>query len=262
MYLAGPRFDAARQIMTQHETHSANTLAESLAAYVRDDEAMQHVHRLAERQGRLPRDSLVARELVTDVIEDMFLGEAKWNPEREVAPQVERQVLRRASRLRKANRPRSKRRDATRPEFIPLDKAPASALLVAPLQEALDVLDDDSAPDAAELVPRIQEYASEDEAVQRLLALYDRGFVLRRDVLRSGMTLGVYRAARERLARYAEMALLAASASPPAAQPPDAEDVQDAALPAMLARASSDRVARVLRAVRRSRDRVRRLRSA
>ena len=143
-----------------------------------------------------------------------------------------------------------------------LDRAPASALLVAPLQEALEALDDDSVPDAAELVPRIRAYASEDESVKRLLALYDRGFVLRRDVLRSGMTPGGYRAARERLTRYAEKALRAASTSPPAAQPPESEDVQDAALPATLARASSDRTARVRRAVRRQRDRVRRLRSA
>lgn len=241
------------------------TLAESLAAYVRDVELIQHVYRLAERQGRLPRDSLVARELVTDVIEDMFMGEAKCNPERKVAPQVEREVLRRANRLRKANRSRSKRRDAPRPEFIPLDKAPPSTLLVDPLQEALEALDDDSAraPDAAaELVSRIREYACEDEAVQRLLVLYDRGIVLRRDVVRCGMTLGGYRAARERLARYAEMALLAASTSPPAVQPPDSEDVQDAALPATLARASSGRTARVRRAARRPRARVRRWRSA
>ena len=168
-------------------------------------------------------------------------------------------MRRRANRLRKANRPRSKRRNATRPEFVPLDKAPASALVVAPLQEALD---DDSAPDTAELVPRIREYAREDEAVQRLLALYDRGIVLRRDVLRSGMTQGGYRAARDRLARYAEMALLAASTSLPAVQPPESEEVQGAALPSMLARASSGRIARVRRVVRRQRDHVRRLRSA
>jgi hypothetical protein len=250
--------------MTKHETHSTNSLAESLAAYVRDDEAIQHVYRLAERQDRLPRDSLVARELVTDVIEDMFMGTVTCHLERPLAPQIERHVRRRANRLRKANRPRSRRRGALRPEFIPLDKAPASALVVAPLQEALEALDDDSAraPDAAELVPRIREYACEDEAVQRLLALYDRGFVLRRDVLRSGMTPGGYRAARERLARYAEMALLAASTSPPTVQPPDAEDAQDAALPPTLARASSGRTARVRRAVRRQRDRVRRLHSA
>ena len=245
--------------MTKHETHSANSLAEPLAAYVRDDEAIQHAYRLAERQGRLPRDSLVARELVTDVIEDMFMGTETCHLERPLAPQIERHVRRRANRLRKANRPRSKRRNATRPEFVPLDKAPASALVVAPLQEALD---DDSAPDTAELVPRIREYAREDEAVQRLLALYDRGIVLRRDVLRSGMTQGGYRAARDRLARYAEMALLAASTSLPAVQPPESEEVQGAALPSMLARASSGRIARVRRVVRRQRDHVRRLRSA
>jgi len=248
----------------QHETHRADSLAESLAAYVRDAELIQHVYRLAERQGRLPRGSLVARELVTDVIEDMFMGVAKCNLERKIAPQVEREVLRRANRLRKANRSRSKRRDAPRPEFIPLDKAPPRTLLVDPFQEALEALDDDSAraPDDAELVSRIREYACEDEAVQQLLVLYDRDIVLRRDVVRCGMTLGVYRAARERLARYAEIALLAASTSTPAVQPPDSEDVQDAALPATLARDSSGRTARVRRAARRQRDRVRRLRSA
>jgi len=111
----------AHQIMTQHETHTAQTpLAESLAAYVRDDEAMQHVHRLAERQGAPPaRLACLRGELVTDVIEDMFMGEAKCNPERKIAPQVEREVLRPSQPL--AGRPTARAAsDAMRPrpEFI------------------------------------------------------------------------------------------------------------------------------------------------
>ena len=59
---------------------------------------------MAERHGRLPRDSPLARELVADVIEDMFVGEVTCDLERALAPQIERHVQRRANRLRKANR--------------------------------------------------------------------------------------------------------------------------------------------------------------
>jgi hypothetical protein len=47
--------------------------------------------------------------------------------------------------------------------------------------------------------------------VQQLLALYDREIVTRRDVLDAGMTEWVYRAARERLTRYGELARSGAS---------------------------------------------------
>ncbi len=215
----------------------SNLVAESLAAYMRDVDAMQQLHRVAERHGRLTRDSLLARELVTDVIEDMFMGEVKCDAERELAPQIERHVLRRANRLRKANRPGRKRRGEPRPEFVPLDEVPKSALVGDPPQDA---------PDAAEVVSRIRELARDDEAAQQLLALYDRDVVLRRDVLAAGMTEWVYRAARDRLAGYAVLAIAAASTADPVAEPPGAAE---AALPAMLAIGPAGRTARARRAV-------------
>lgn len=182
-------------------------LAESLAAYVRDDEAMQHTYRLAERHGRLPRESFIAREVVADVIADMLMGDARCDPESTVSSQIEREVLRRAKRLRKANQPRGGQRHAPRLEFVPLEMAPIGALVIDAAEEEFG---GGSAPDAAELVFRIRELAREDDAVQQLVTLAERGIVLRRDVLGAGMTEWVYRAARERLARYAEMALSAA----------------------------------------------------
>jgi hypothetical protein len=186
-------------------------LGESLAAYLRDAEAMRHVHRLAERHGRLPRDSIAARELVSDVIGDMYTGDVRCH-EGEIGPQVERHVVRRAKRLRKANRPRSQRRDAAHVEVVPLEKAPVSALLVDPFGQAREH-DEDDAPDPAELITRIRDQARDDGAVLQLLALAEQGIVLRRDVLCAGMSPWAYRGARERLTMYAEGAMAGASAS-------------------------------------------------
>ena len=239
----------------------SNLVGESLAAYMRDADAMQQLHRLAERHGRLPRDSVLARELVADVIEDMFMGEVRCDLERTLAPQIEWHVRRRANRLRKVNRSVRGRRGALRPEFIPLDDVPRSALVANPPPDALD---------AAEVASRIRELARDDEAVQQLLALYDRGVVLRRDVLAAGMTEWIYRAARDRLTEYAVLAISATStaevlaisatstAEPVAEQPV----ATAAALPAMLAIGPTGRTARARRANPRVVDRARELRSA
>jgi hypothetical protein len=191
---------------------------------MRDADAMQQLHRVAERHGRLPRDSPLARELVADVIEDMFMGEVTCDLERTLAPQIERHVQRRANRLRKANRLGRRRRGGLRPEFIPLNEVPGTALVADPPQDA---------PDAAEVAPRIRELTRDDEAAQQLLAFYDRGVVLRRDVLAAGMTEWVYRAARDRLAGYAVLAISAVSTAEPVTEPPV---FTNAALPAVLAR--------------------------
>jgi len=194
--------------------NTQSALAELLAAYVRDVEAMQQLHRHAEHHGGLLRNSPVAREVVADVIGDICMGDTRCDPDREIVPQLERYVARKARRLRKGNQTRSKRREAQRLEFIALYEASASALMVDPLQKAFD---DNGAHDAAYMVVRIREYACEDEPVQQLLALYDRELVSRRAVLRAGMTEWAYRTARERLVQYAEMAAAAASATAAAA---------------------------------------------
>jgi len=193
----------------------ASLVSEALAAHMRDAGAMERLHRVAERHGRLPRDSPLARELVADVIQDMFVGEVTCDLERPLAPQIERHVRRRANHLRKANRPGRRRRGALRPEFIPLDEVPGGALVADLPQDA---------PDAAEIVPWIRELARDDEAAQQLLALYEHDVVLRRDVLASGMTEWVYRAARDRLAGYAVQATsIASTVEPVGAQPVSAE---------------------------------------
>lgn len=227
----------------------SNLVGEALATHMRDTDAMQQLHRVAEHHGRLQRDSVLARELVSDVIEDMFMGEVKCDLERTLATQIERYVRRRANRLRKV-RSGCTRRGTLRPEFIPLDEVPKSALVADPPQDA---------PDAAEVASRIRELARDDEAAQQLLALYDRGVILRRDVLAAGMTEWIYRTARDRLAGYAALATSATSTAEPVAERPVAPE---APLPAMLAIGPAGRTARARRTNPRVFDRARELRSA
>lgn len=156
---------------------------------------MQRLYRVAERHGRLPRDSPVARELVTDAIDDLILGETPCDPDGDLPAQLERHVRRSANRWRKG-----------RPELVPLSKAPPSALVIEP--ETGDDAERRS-PDAVAVVSRIRADACEDEPVRQLLALYARDITQRRDVLRNGMTEWTYRAARDRLVAYAERAMAA-----------------------------------------------------
>lgn len=240
------------------QDRACRVVTESLSAFVRDAAAMQQLYRLAERSGRLPRDAIEAREVVTDVIEDIFMEEAKCDPEKELAPQVARHVRRRANRLRKANRPSGRRRGPPRPEFIPLDKAPASALGVDPPPER--AAEEDNAIDPAELAERIRALARDDGQVQQLLALYDRGIVARRDVLDAGMTDWVYRAARHRLTRYGELARAGGFTAMPRSPADSADD--GAILVASRGVGSSRRTARVPCALRRPLGSPQKLRSA
>ena len=175
--------------------------AEPLAGLLRDDDAMQRLYRVAERGARWPRGSLRVREIVTDVIEDMAIGDTVCDPERPLVPQVRDEVRRRAKR---------ERRGAPRVSFIELGDAPASAL-IADADQHSGSRDAPDVPDAAALVRSIREQARGDVPVLQLLAFYERGIVARRDVLRAGMKPWVYRAARERLTAYAAIAVAGAS---------------------------------------------------
>jgi hypothetical protein len=230
---------------------------ESLSAFVRDASAMQELYRLAERSARLPRDAIEAREVVTDVIEDIFMGEAKCDPERELAPQLARHVRRRASRLRRAKRPGGNRRGPPRPEFVSLDKAPANVLAVEPPPETMEESEDDAA-DPAELAARIRDLARDDDPVQQLLALYAREIVARRDVLDAGMTDWVYRAARDRLTGYGELVRSGMPASPEV----DAADTSGAVLVASRGHGAPHRTARARGGVRRAPGSAQKLRRA
>lgn len=230
-------------------------LRNSLDAYARDRDAMQRVHRLAERYGRLPRDSFSARELVSDVLGDMLEGELRYDAAQAVGTQVEKYVQRRAGRMRDAEGqprsrgPRKSRRSARyKPTFIPLDDAPPGAFAVEPPQGILDESQHDTF-DPAELVPRIRERAMTDEAAQQLLAIYDRELYLRRDALDNGMTDWSYRVARERLIEYALEAMMACSSNAEQPRPPDPGGTAGSAAPPCGLIGPGDRSQRVQRLV-------------
>jgi hypothetical protein len=172
----------------------------ALTAILDDGKAMSRLYRTAEMRARVPGDSMAVRELVWDVIGDVLLGEVACDLARDLYPQLEDEVRRRANRVR---------HDAQHAAFIRIDEAPADALAIDAEPHSTEV-DEDSAPDVAELVARIREYARDDDAVLQLLDHYERGLVLRRKVLGTGMTQWAYRAARERLVAYAAMAANAA----------------------------------------------------
>ncbi|MGH9886651.1 MAG: hypothetical protein ACREBE_14045 [bacterium] len=187
-------------------------LGDGLAAYRRDTVAMDRVHRLAEAHGRWPRDSYLAREVVTDVIGDIFVGELGCNLDRPLAPQIEHYVQRQARRLRNPDaQPRSRgprksgRSSRLRNRVVPLDMAPASALAVDPPQEQL-IEPGYAAIDPVEWVSLIRDRAAGDDAAEQLLAIYDREIYPRRQVLDAGMTKQSYRTAKERLVQYASAA--------------------------------------------------------
>lgn len=190
-----------RWIKTDGLTHNEQAVVRAaLTALLDDDKAISRLYRTAEMCTPVPGYSTTARELVWDVVGGVFLGDVPCDLGRDLLPQLEDAVRRRANRVR---------RDAQRAAFIPLDEAPADALAIDGEPHGTEV-DEDSAPEAAELVARIREYAREDDAVLQLLEHYEQGLVLRREVLGTGMTQWAYRAARERLAAYAAMAVTAA----------------------------------------------------
>ncbi|TMQ23045.1 MAG: hypothetical protein E6J91_00670 [Deltaproteobacteria bacterium] len=206
--------------------HNLPAARAAVDAQLRDADAMAALYRIAERYARVRRDSWVAHELVWDVLGDLLLGDLPYDPERPFAPQLQREVRRRANRFRR-----------TQPSALVLDSR----------HEALE--SDDQPLDPGELVSRIREQARGDEPAQQLLALYDRGHTSRRAVLSTGMTEWVYRAARKRLVGYAAVAA-AATATP---TPPDAEGAPDAAtLPITWAIGIAGRTVRVRRAVSRA----------
>lgn len=181
-----------------HDEHEASdseqaTLRDALAAMLRDAEAMAKLCRSAERYARVPRDSAVARDLVWDVVGDVLLGAVTCASERPLAVQLGKEVKRRAKDLR---------RKASRTTTIPLEDASPTAFAVDAEPSSLG--DDEHGPlDAADLLSQIRAYARDDRPARQLLALYERGVVLRRDVLCAGMSEWAYRSARERLVGYA-----------------------------------------------------------
>jgi hypothetical protein len=161
------------------------TIRATVVALLRDADQMARMHRAAEIAARVPRGSLVAQEIVADVVADTYEGVLTWNPERKLALRLMDEVRRRANRMR---------RNAEK--HIPLAELPeASTPLVD--SEGADV-----EPDVAQLrerAARVREQIGDDPVTLQLLTLYELGIRRKRDVLMLGMRPQAYRRARDRL---------------------------------------------------------------
>jgi hypothetical protein len=165
---------------------------EALERYLRDAGEMQRVHRVAATAAFTSADSLIARELVAEVIGETYDGTLAWDPSRiPLAAHIVTEVRRRGWRERQR-----------RAKFVPLDgmsDAETPAVLIAP-----GTSDEDSASQTAfaEVFAReLRAIAVGDREVLQLMALNQRGVVRKRDVLRAGFPAAAYAAARRRLVR-------------------------------------------------------------
>jgi hypothetical protein len=161
------------------------SIREAVVAILRDADEMARVHRAAEIAARVSRRSLVAQEIVADVVADAYEGVLTWNPERKVASQLIDEVRRRAHRMRK-----------NASKHVP----------IAQLREASTPLVDSEGcnvePDVAQLRERaawVREQLGDDQEALQLLTLYELGLRRKRDVLKLGMHPQAYRRARKRL---------------------------------------------------------------
>jgi hypothetical protein len=94
----------------------------ALIAALGDAALMAKVHRVVEACARVPRDSLIARELVADVVDDTYRGCLGWDLKvgflTHVLDEVRRQ-LGRSARKRRNHIPLDELRDHDRPLLDP-----------------------------------------------------------------------------------------------------------------------------------------------
>ncbi len=160
----------------------------SLIALLSDSDTMALLHRAAERYARVPRGALVARELVADVIGDMYAGTLKRNTRHAaVASQLVAEIHRRAKRAR-----RRSKHDVTI-DGLSDRKRPSTENAGAESSNPRAVVD------LRQLLARAREDVGEDPYARQLIALYELGFVDKRTILRLGMPEGVYQTTRARV---------------------------------------------------------------
>ena len=166
-----------------------------LEAQLRDAGSMARVHRAAGAAARVPRGSLIARELVADVVGETFAGTLAWDLDRvPLATHLIEKVRQRARRHRR-EQAASASLEALRESEMPHGVEPPS-------------ISDERGPevDLAEFLQRLDELrfrARGHRDALKLLALYERGKVRRRDARQLGMSVSEYRAARGLLMRLA-----------------------------------------------------------
>jgi hypothetical protein len=164
----------------------------ALIAALADAALMAKVHRAVEACARVPRDSLIARELVADVVDDTYRGCLRWNLKVDlkvgflthVLDKVRRQLHRNA-RKRRNHIPLDELRDHDRRLLDPAGE-PERERDIAVLRERI-------------ARARQQLGAEGDPAALQLLTFWELGVTRRRDLSRLGLTGWTYRAAYDRL---------------------------------------------------------------
>lgn len=141
-------------------------------------------------------DALTPRELVLDILEDVFAGTIAWSPANEsLRDIVERTIKSRTYHLRK---------HAKQFQRTPLDTsteggtvAMVEQLTLAPTGQAIE-----SRQLATRVLHELHAMADEDADIQRLLAAYEQGAQHKSDVLElTGMAARTYDRTRKRLNR-------------------------------------------------------------
>jgi hypothetical protein len=172
---------------------SHHEMRDAVLRLLDDADTMRRVHRAAEAALRVPEDSLIAHELVAEVVEDTFTGDLRWKPSHK--PPVDRlirEVLRRVER--------HQRRDARWAAIhLPIeamtdDETPRAT---EPPLDSTDVIPLD------ELLRRVRARAASDRCLLRLLALNEQGVFHKDAMYQLGVPTDEYRRIHARLARIA-----------------------------------------------------------
>jgi len=159
-----------------------------LVAELHDAAFVAGIHRAAEAVVRAPRGSLVAQDLLADVLGDTYTGTLTWNPERvPLRMHLISEVKRRFGRERRA----AARQRVLDDHVAYVDVGEPSSGDVPAHVDPAALLDD------------VCRRAAGDTEVQQLISLYLEGATRKRHALRHGMSDATYRNARRRLKRLA-----------------------------------------------------------
>ena len=159
----------------------------SLITLLGDRETMAMLYRAAERYARARRGALVARELVADVVGEMYEGSLKRSARHTaIASQVLAEMHRRAKRTRR----RSK--DDVTIDGLRDRERPSTATTT-------DSANPRGVVDLRQLLAQAREDVGDDPYARQLIALYELGFVDKPTILRLGLPAGIYKATRARV---------------------------------------------------------------
>jgi hypothetical protein len=159
----------------------------SLNALLGDGDTMAMLHRAAERYARVSRGALVARELVADVIGDMYEGSLKRSPRH---PAIASQLLAEMHRRAKQTWRRS-RHNVTIDDLNDRERPSTETAAESSNPRVM--------ADMRRLLAEAREDVGDDPYARQLIALYELGFVDKRTIVRMGLPEAVYRATRARV---------------------------------------------------------------